>query len=88
MTPLLEAILSRHDAGEHVSAIAAACQVSPGHVYCVLRKHRPERQRKPRERTSERRRFILGLLEQDIKPRRVAFLAQVSPAYVYALMKS
>jgi hypothetical protein len=88
MTPLLETILSRHDAGEHVSVIAAACQVSPGHVYGVLRKHRPERQRKPRERTSERRRFILGLLAQDIKPRRVAFLAQVSPAYVYALMKS
>jgi hypothetical protein len=86
-TPLAN-ILARHDAGEHVSAIAAACQVSPGHVYGILRQHRPDRQRKPRERTSERRRFILGLLAQDIRPRRVAFLAQVSPAYVYSILNA
>lgn len=86
MKTLTEAILKRHDEGEHVAEIATAESVSIGHVYGTLRKHRPERERKPRERTSERRRFILGLLAQDIRPRRVAFLAQVTPAYVYQLM--
>jgi hypothetical protein len=87
MKTLIESILKRHDNGEHVAVIATAENVSIGYVYGVLRKHRPDRQRKPRERTSERRRFILGLLAQDIRPRRVAFLAQVTPAYVYGLMK-
>jgi len=87
VTPLLANILSRHDNGEHVAEIAAAEGVSIGHVYAALRKHRPNRERKPRERTSERRRFILGLLAQDVPPRRVAFLSQVSPAYVYFILK-
>lgn len=88
MKTLTEAILTRHDAGErNVAEIATAESVSIGHVYGVLRKHRPDRERKPRERTSERRRFILGLLAQDIRPRRVAFLAQCSPAYVYFISK-
>lgn len=83
---LIEAILARHDGGEHVADIAALEGVSPGYVYGVLREHRPGRKRKPRERTSELRRFILGLLAQDIKPPRVAFLSECTPAYVYKLI--
>jgi hypothetical protein len=84
---LIEAILKRHDAGEkNVKAIADAEGVSPGYVYGVLREHRPERKRKPRERTSEKRRLILGLLAQGIPPPRTAFLAQCTPAYVYQLI--
>lgn len=87
MTPLTASILSLSDQGQHVAAIASSCQVSPGYVYGVLREHRPGRKRKPRERTSEKRRFILGLLAQGIQPPRVAFLAQCSRAYVAILMK-
>lgn len=87
MNTLTQSILKRHDDGEPVQVIAAAEQVSFGYVYGVLREHRPERARKPRTRTSERRKLILGLLAGGIKAPRVAFLAKCSPAYVYALIK-
>lgn len=87
MTPLIASILSLSDAGQSVAAVSRAVSVSPGYVYGVLREHRPDRQRKPRERTSAKRRLILGLLAQGVQPPRVAFLAQVSPAYVYILVK-
>lgn len=87
MKPLVEAILKQHDDGErNVAVIATAQDVSIGYVYSTLREYRPDRQRKPRTRTSERRRFILGLLAQEIAPRRAAFLAEVSPSYVYQLI--
>ena len=87
MATLIERILKRHDDGERsVAKIAGAEGVSIGYVYGILREHRPDRKRKPRERTSERRKLILGLLAQDIKPRRVAFLTDCTPAYVYALI--
>lgn len=87
MSDLVQKILARHDAGEKsVTKIAAAEGVSPGYVYGVLREHRPKRKRKPRERTSEKRRLILGLLAQDIPPPRAAFLADVTPSYVYQLI--
>jgi hypothetical protein len=86
MTPL-ENILARHDAGElDVAKIAADEGVSIGYAYTALRENRPGRKRKPRERTSEKRRLILGLLAQQIAPPRVAFLAQCTPAYVYKLI--
>lgn len=87
MNPLTKSILARHDANESVAQIAAAESVSFGYVYSELRRHRPDRGRQPRTRTSERRKLILGLLSKGIKPPRVAFLAQCSPAYVYALIK-
>lgn len=82
----LETILSQHDSGRSVAQIAADTGRSPGYVYMVLREHRPDRQRKPRTRTSEKRRLILGLLAQEVEPTRAAFLARVSASYVYQLI--
>jgi hypothetical protein len=87
MNPLVSKILKRHDHGDSVSTIATAEQVSFGHVYSTLRQHRPARPRQPRTRTSKKRKFILGLLAAKIAAPRVAFLASVTPAYVYALIK-
>lgn len=88
MSDLINAILKRHDGGEtDANAIAADEGVSFGYVYGVLREHRPGRPRKPRTRTSEKRKLILGLLASGIAARRVAFLAECTPAYVYALVK-
>lgn len=87
MSATIEAILKRHDDGENdVMAIAKAEGVGFGYVYTVLREHRPNRPRKPRKRTSKKRKFILGLLARGIRPPRVAFLAECTPAYVYKLM--
>lgn len=86
MTTRLSQILSRHDAHEPVAAIATACQVSPGYVYGILREHRPDRTRKPRTRTSDKRRMILGLSAQGHKVARVAFLCKVSRTYCYRVI--
>jgi hypothetical protein len=87
MNPLIQSILARHDRGETVEQIRLAEGKGFGYVYSVLREHRPGRERQPRTRTSERRKLILGLLSRGIKPPRVAFLAQCSPAYVYKLIQ-
>lgn len=87
MNPLTEAILKRHDAGETVEEIRTAEGCGFGHVYSVLREHRPNRPRKPRTRTSEKRKLILGLLAGGIKAPRVAFLASCTPAYVYKILE-
>lgn len=81
----IQSILSLHDGGHSVAIIAADAEVSPGYVYGVLRQHRPARSRKPRTRTSEKRKLILGLLARGHLAPRVAVLAQVSAAYVYRL---
>lgn len=87
MNDLIKEILERHDRGEtDAKAIADALGKSFGYVYGVLREHRPQRGRKSRTRTSEKRRLILGLLASNIKAPRVAFLAQCSAAYVYKLI--
>jgi hypothetical protein len=80
-----QSILKRHDHGDSVSTIAAAESVSFGYVYSTLRQHRPKRPRQRRTRTSEKRKLILGLLAGGIAAPRVAFLASVTPAYVYRL---
>lgn len=85
LPPLTPEILSRHDRGEDVATISRAVAKSFGFVYAVLREHRPDRARKPRTRTSEKRRLIVGLLARGIKAPRVAFLARCSNAYVYRL---
>lgn len=81
-------ILRLADAGEAVDAIAAHPDVGVtiGRVYAILRKHRPDRPRHARRRTSEKRPMIIGLLAQGIKPPRVAELAQVERQYVYRIM--
>ncbi|KRQ11913.1 hypothetical protein AOQ73_05760 [Bradyrhizobium pachyrhizi] len=87
MNELISSILARNDAGESdVAKIAKAEGKSIGYVYGVLREHRPQRVRKPRKRTSEKRQLILGLLAMGHQAPRVAVLAQCTPAYVYKLM--
>lgn len=83
-TTLTDKILTRHDRGEKdVAKIAAALRCSPGHVYSVLREHRPDRARKPRKQTSDVPRMIAGMAKQGFKPPRVAAALGVSRAYVY-----
>lgn len=86
MNPLVTAILERHDRGETVEQIRTAEDVGFGYVYGVLREHRKDRTRKPRTRTSEKRKLILGLLAANIAAPRAAFLASCTPAYVYKLL--
>jgi hypothetical protein len=86
MNPLTQSILARHDRDETVEQIRIAEGKGFGYVYSVLREHRPDRARKPRTRTSEKRKLILGLLAGGIKAPRVAFLASCAPAYVYKIM--
>jgi hypothetical protein len=85
MNPLVQSILARHDRGETVEQIRIAEGKGFGYVYSVLREHRPNRKRKPRARTSEKRKLIIGLLAAGIRAPRVAFLASCSPAYIYKL---
>jgi len=85
MNPLVKTILSLHDRGAKVAAIAAAEGVTQGHVYAILREHRPDRPREARTRTGAKRRLVLGLLAKGYQPPRVAFLARCSAAYVYRL---
>lgn len=83
MTNKLAAILERHDAGQDVETLARDLSVSPGYVYSTLREHRPTRARKPRKRTSDKPRLIAGLAAQGIKAARIAFVLDVSAAYVH-----
>lgn len=87
MTPDLSDILAASDAGEFPAAIATRLGCSAGHVYGVLRQHRPGRARKPRRRTSEKPEQIRALYLQEIEPLRIAFLLQCSRAYVYRHLK-
>ena len=76
-------ILARHDKGQPVKEISRALDVSSGFIYRVLRDLRPNRKRKPREKTSDVPRMIAGLAKQGIKPARVAVVLGVTRAYVY-----
>lgn len=76
-------ILARWDSGEALEAIAAALNVSRRYVYAVLAEHRPGRERKKRECTSDKPRMIAGLAREGVKPARVAELLKCSRAYVY-----
>lgn len=79
-------ILSRADAGETVAAIAAGADVTAGRVYAVLRKHRPNRARKLRVRTSRIPDQIRALDAIGTKPARIAFLLDVRRQYVYRIL--
>ncbi len=87
-TPTLRTILELHDAGHYPDAIAGAAYVSLGYVHGVLRRARPGRTRKPRERNSPLRAKILGLRAAGISPGRVAELLanECSRAYVYRVL--
>lgn len=86
--PTLATILTMSDAGHYPDAIAEATDVSLGYVHGVLREHRPNRARKPRERTSPLRVKILGLRASGITTKRIAELLanECSRAYVYRVL--
>lgn len=75
-----------HDAGLSAKQIAARLDVSLSTVYNQLRAERPNRPRKPRERSSEKRAMVLGLHAAGVAPMRIAFLQQVSKQYVYRVL--
>lgn len=79
-------ILAAHDAGQSVQQIALAIPCSTGHVYGILRQHRPLRTRKPRTATSDTPRMVRGLAAQGIVVERIAVLCGVSRAYVYRIL--
>lgn len=86
MNPSHSQILAFYDAAPDAAAVASALSVSVGTVYAVLREHRPDRQRKPRPRTSDKRRLILGLVSRGHKVARVAELAGCSRTFVYRIL--
>lgn len=87
-TPTLAQILQLHDAGHYPDAISSAADVSLGYVHGVLRRARPGRTRKPRERNSPLRAKILGLRAAGIATKRVAELLanECSRTYVYRVL--
>ena len=81
-----EKVCQLSDAGETVEAICEATGLKFGRVYDILRKHRPNRPRQPRKRTSRLPEMICGLADHGIKPPRIAVLLKITPAYVYAVL--
>lgn len=86
MTDTRQSLLALHDAGHHAPAIAHALQVSPSHVYNVLRAHRPDRARKARARVSDVPARIAELAGRGWKAARIAAELGISRAYVYRHM--
>lgn len=78
-----ESVLTRHDAGDSIEAIAEALSISTRQVYNVLAKHRPDRPRKPRACTSDMPRMIRGLADRGMKAARIAVVLGISRQYVY-----
>lgn len=85
-SPTRQALLHLHDAGHHAPAIAHALQVSPSHVYNVLRAHRPDRARKARARVSDVPARIADLAGRGWKAAGIAEELCISRAYVYRHM--
>jgi len=83
----LTTLLALADDGADVPTIAARVSLGEGRVYALLRKHRPDRARKPRKRTSELPAKVLGLRAAGVTdPVRIAFLLDVSRQYVYRIL--
>ncbi len=76
-------ILTMADAGESVEAIAAACDLTRGRVYTILRKHRPGRSRQPRRRTSSKPDQVRALCKMGTPVKRAAELLGVTRQYAY-----
>lgn len=84
--PQLADILAAADAGTDVATLARTYSLSISATYALLREHRPDRQRKARRRSSEKRDIILGLSAKGHEPERVAFLVGCSRAWVYRIL--
>lgn len=76
-----------HDIGLSAAEIAERLTMPLSTVYSHLRRDRPVRRRKPRDRKSEKRAMVLGLAAQGVAPMRIAFLQQVSKQYVYKVLR-
>jgi DNA-binding CsgD family transcriptional regulator len=85
VTPHTDQILSLADAGEPVADIAARLSLSAGRVYTILRKHRPDRKRKQRTRTSNKPDQARALMQGGASAARVALLLGVTRQYVYQI---
>lgn len=75
-----------HDTGLSAAEIAERLTMPLSTVYSHLRRDRPARRRKPRDRKSEKRAMVLGLHAAGVAPMRIAFLQQVSKQYVYRVL--
>ena len=87
MTHSLPPILALSDAGHAPADIASRLDVPISTVYSILRRHRPDRPRKPRRRTSDLPYKIRTLASRGIAPQRIAVLMEVSRAYVYRVLR-
>jgi hypothetical protein len=85
MNPILSKILALADATprQSVAVIAAAVSRSPGHVYAVLRAHRPERPRKVHKTRSDKPHRIAVMHLANVHPDDIAERLGVSRTYVY-----
>jgi hypothetical protein len=80
-------IIALSDKGKFPAEIAAALDIPAGRVYHVLREERPKRERKPRERTSNKRPKVLELHRQGNQAGANCLRAAgVSRAYVYRIL--
>lgn len=79
-------ILARFDSGQDAATIAEALGVTVGRVYAVLREFRPDRERKPRRRTSDKLGKIRGLALRGICQSRIAFLCGTSRQYIHKVL--
>lgn len=86
MTNTKQRIVELCDAGKYASEIAAELNVSPGHVYRVLTKYRPDRPRKPRKITSELTLRIKALAETGVGAAEIAAQVGCSRANVYRVL--
>lgn len=83
----LAQLLKRTDAGERISDVAVTAGVTTGRIYAILRKHRPERDRAARTRTSMIPAKILALNKLGTKPSRIAeLLGGISRQYVHKVI--
>lgn len=87
MTHSVPPILALSDAGHAPDAIASRLGVPISTVYSILRRHRPDRPRKMRRRTSDMPYKICALAARGIAPQRIAILMEVSRAYVYKVLR-
>lgn len=84
MDDLTERILEAADDHKSVPEIADICECGTARVYKVLNEHRPNRERR-RRRTSSMRETIIGFLNANYHPLRVATLCGVSRQYVHQI---
>lgn len=83
MNPTVSKILALADRNKSAEEIAIAVAKSPGHVYSVLREHRPNRTRKQHKTRSNKPSQIAMLHLQNVHPDDIAERLGISRTYVY-----